>query len=534
MIEKISEEDLIIFELLRNPVASTEILFSNLGSLSEFDEDKFSQVRKYQYNYLSYDQLLFDNGTYTEKEFFNLKKGMSETYILGGRLTGKSLIGLIVDVVLSLFHNTFHKGSVSSADAEKIKKVMEQVFVPLEFHPILKLLNIRVIRNPYQAKTPNGTILESVNENVAGKNPGGNYHGRHDEKSWIEEASYQTNQIAHERLMAQSEMGIINHYTGMTTFAKESPMGKIFYNLKNENKLINFPSYVNHTWDAEKEDAAIREFGGKSSSGYQVQIDGQVIENGESVFIIEKIRDTYIRDAQGTPLPIKTFEVNTNNFFRFKDIVIVDRPTNAESIHIHMDIGEGGCPTEIIILSKIKDIYKYLYNVTTFKIAPDENEIIVRYLIETLKANVVGIDITSGGGKALFCNLARDYNKEEEHIFGVSFNEKIPVGFKLDDKGNATSEHLESFIVDWSIQQLKQIFYNNKIRCLYDLKLDAQFSGVIVTQSGQRTVYGNKTQNHLFQAFQVFSICHWNTEFKLINPVQRKKLGFGSMGSKRE
>ena len=535
MIEKISEEDLIIFELLRNPVASTEILFSNLGSLSEFDEDKFSEVRKYQWNYLSYDQLLFDNKELSEKEFFNLKKGMSQTYILGGRLTGKSLIGLIVDVVLALFHNTFHKGSVSSADAEKIKKVMEQVFVPLEFHPILKLLNIRVIRNPYQAKTPSGTILESVNENVAGKNPGGNYHGRHDEKSWIEEASYQTNQIAHERLMAQSEMGIINHYTGMTTFAKESPMGKIFYDLKNECRIINLPSYVNHTWDADKEEAAIREFGGKSSSGYQVQIDGQVIENGESVYIIEKIRDTYLRDTNGTPIPIKTFEINTNNFFRFKDIAIVDRPNNAEAIHIHMDIGEGGAPTEIIVLSKIKDVYKYIYNITTFKIAPDENEVVVRYLIETLKANVVGIDITSGGGKALFCNLAKDYNKDnEEHIFGVSFNEKIAIGFKQDEKGNSTSEHVEEYIVDWSIQRLKQIFYNSKIRCLYDLKLDAQMDGIIVMKSGQRTVYGSKCANHLHQAFQVFAIIDWQTEFKNINPTQRRKLGGGSFGTKTE
>jgi len=534
VIDRISEEDLIIFELLRNPIASTEILFSNLGSLSEFEEDKFSKVRKYQYNYLSYDQLLFDNKELTEKEFFNLKKGMSETYILGGRLTGKSLIGLIVDVVLALFHNTFHKGSVSSADAEKIKKVCEQIFVPLEFHPILKLLNIRVIRNPYQAKTPSGTILESVNENVAGKNPGGNYHGRHDEKSWIEEASYQTNSIAHERLMAQSEMGIINHYTGMTTFAKESPMGKIFYNLKNENKLINFPSYVNHTWDDDKEEAAIREFGGKSSSGYQVQIDGKVIENGESVFIIEKIRDTYIRDAQGIPLPIKSFEINTNNFFRFKDIVIIDRPNNAESIHIHADIGEGSAPTEIIVLSKIKDVYKYIYNITTFKIAPDENEIIFRYLIETLKANVVGLDITSGGGKALFCSLAKDYNQTEEHIFGVAFNEKVTIGYKLDEKGNATSEHVEEFVTDWSIQRLKHIFYNEKIKCYWDLKLDSQLDGVIVMKSGQRTVYGNKTQNHLFQAFQVFSVCDWNTEFLSINPIQQRKLGGGSFGSKRE
>ena len=533
MVERISPEELAIFEMLHNPIAATEILFSDLSNFAEFNEEKYSEVRKYQWNYLSWDFLLFDNKELSEKGFFNLVKGMSEVFILGGRLTGKSLIGLIVDVVLAMFHNTFHKGSVSSADAEKIKKVMEQVFVPLEFHPIFKLLNIRVIRNPYQAKSPSGTILESVNDNVAGKNPGGNYHGRHDHKNWEEEASYLTNQITHEKLMAQSELGCVHHYTGMTTFAKESPMGKIFYDLKNENKIINFPSYVNPTWDEEKNQAAIKEFGGKSSSGYQVQIDGQVIENGESVYIIEKIRDTYLRDSNGTPLPIKTFEINTNNFFRFKDIAIIDRPNNSESIHIHMDIGEGGAPTEIIVLSKIKDVYKYIYNITTFKIAPDENEVVVRYLIETLKANVVGIDITSGGGKALFCNLAKDYNKDnEEHIFGVSFNEKIAIGFKQDEKGNSTSEHVEEYIVDWSIQRLKQIFYNSKIRCLYDLKLDAQMDGIIVMKSGQRTVYGSKCANHLHQAFQVFSIVDWQTEFKNINPTQRRKLGGGSFGSK--
>lgn len=529
MIGKITQAELILFETLRHPISATEILFSNLGNLSEFDEIKCSKVRKYQRNYLSWDSLLFERKDLTEKENFNLKKGMSEAYILGGRLTGKSLIGLIIDVILALLHQTFRKGSVSSADAEKIKKVMEQVFVALEFHPFLKLLRIRVIRNPYQAKTPEGTILESVNENVAGKNPGGNYHGRHDEKNWTEEASYLTNQISHEKLMAQSELGCIYHYTGMTTFAKESPMGKIYYDFKKKNKIINFPSYVNPTWDEEKNDAAVKEFGGKSSSGYQVQIDGQVIENGESVYDIERIRETYKRDGDGMPLPIKAFEINKNNFFRYKEMIVVDRPTNVDLAHIHMDIGEGGAPTEIIVLFQSNKIYKYTYNITTFKISPDENEEIVKYLIEKLDINVVGIDITSGGGKALFSSLAKDYNKDgQEHIYGVAFNEKIPIGFKKDAQGHDTAEHIQEYIVDWSIQRLKKIFYSKRIICLYDMKMDSQFDGIIVMKSGQRTVYGSKIANHLHQAFQVFAIVDWNTEFKNIHPIQTRKPGLGT------
>lgn len=524
MIEKISQDDLILFEQLRHPISATEILFSNLSNLSEFDENKLSEVRKYQWNYLSWDNLLFDNQKLTEKENFNLKKGAAEAYILGGRLTGKSLIGLIVDVILALMNQTFRKGSVSSADAEKIKKVMEQIFVALEFHPFFKLLNIRVIRNPYQAKTPDGTILESVNDNVAGKNPGGNYHGRHDQKSWSEEASYQTNQIAHEKLMAQSELGCIKHYTGMTTFAKESPMGKVYYDLSKKSKIINFPSYVNPTWDDEKDQAAIKEFGGKSSSGYQVQIDGQVVENGESVFDIDRIRETYCRDKDGMPLPIKSFEINRNNFFRFKDIIIVDRPSNAESSWVCLDKGEGAAPSEIIVLFLTNGIYRYEYNITTFKLSPDEDDQVVEYIAEQVKANVIGIDATSGGGKSMLDHLGKKY---PNNVKGVSFNEKLAIGYKLDEKGNATSEHVESYVVDWSIQRLKHLFYTKKMKCLYDLKFDSQIDGIIVMQSGQRTVYGSKVVNHLFQAFQVFSVCQWDLEFKSLAPIKRKKLSFG-------
>jgi hypothetical protein len=539
MIERISNEDLIIFESLCHPISATEILFSNLGNLSEFDAGICSEVRKYQYHFLSYDTLFFENSEVSKKENHQIKKGLAEAYILGGRLTGKSLIGLIVDALLALLHNTFRKGSVSSADAEKIKKVMEQIFVALEYHPIFKQLKIRVKRNPYQAMTPNGTCLESVNNNVSGKNPGGNYHGRHDEKNWEEEASYLTNTITHEKFMAQAELGCIHHYTGMTTFAKESPMGKIYYDLKNQAKIVNYPSYVNPTWDEIKDDDAVKEFGGKSSAGYEVQILGKVIENGESVYDIERIRESYIRDKDGTGIPIKSFEINKNNFFRFKDIVVIDRANNAESVHIHLDVGEGGAPTEIIVLQKVNNVYKYEYNITTFKISPDENEEVLRFLIDTLKANVVGIDVTSGGGKALFSSLAKDYNKEKDdyHIFGVSFNEKIDIDFDKDEQGNLKYDsnnrpvYRQEYIVDWSIQRLKNIFYNNKIRCLTDMKLDAQFDGIIVMKSGQRTIYGSKTVNHLHQAFQVFAIVDWQTEFKQIKPTQKIQKSFGAFGS---
>lgn len=541
MIDKISEIDLIIFETLTNPIAFSEILFDEYENLSHFDTEKCGKVRLYQYNFFGFDSMLYEDENLSKKEIFNQKKGMSECYVLGGRLTGKSLCSLILDCVISIFHKTFKWGVVSSYDEDHVKNVMERIVIALENHPILKLLETykNTQRKPYHVLANNGCLLESVNDNLVGKNPGAHWLSKHVDKNWIEEASFMTKNVTNKRFMAVSELGCIDRMSGMTTFSKVSPMGEIFYNMKNKNKIVNLPSYVNPTWDSVKKEAAIIEFGGENSQGYLVQIRGEVVENGDCVYDIERIRDTYIRDKQGTPIPIKSFEINKNNFYNYKDILILDRPNNAEKLILSLDVGEGGAPTEIIVLSQTNGIYEYIYNITTFKISPDEEKELVKYIIILLTANIVGIDITSGGGKALFSSLAKDFNKpkEETHIFGVSFNEKIDIDFEKEDNGdikrdnNGHAVYKQEYIVDWSIQRLKHIFYNQKIKCYVDMKMDAQFDGIVVMQSKQRTVYGSKIANHLHQAFQVFAIVDWQTEFKNIVPVQKLKKSFGAFGS---
>jgi hypothetical protein len=324
---------------------------------------------------------------------------------------------------------------------------------------------------------------------------------------------------------------MVERLTGMANFKKQSPIGRKFFDLKNENIVINIPSYANETWDEEKDDAATKEFGGKQSPGYRTQILGQVVDDGDSVYDIERVRECYKRDKDGDPILIKGFEINRTNFYRFKEVLVLDRPSNAESVWICLDKGEGAAPTEIIVLFKVGDVYKYEYNITDFKLSPDEDDEVVEYIIEVLKANIVGIDTTSGGGKAMFSHLAKKY---PENIIGVSFNEKIAIDFERNDQNeivrgvDGKPKYKEEFIVDWSIQRLKHLFYNNKILALYDMKLDTQFDSIFVMKSGQRTVYGSKMANHLHQAFQVFAIVHWNYEFKLKKPISCKKPGLGA------
>jgi hypothetical protein len=532
MIDKITLEELNVFETLCHPKSCAEILFHDMDDLGSFSkENEFGIIRNYQIPFQSYGTLFFYDKSLSPKENFKIKKGLSDGYALGGRLTGKTLVELIIDVLIGFFHKTFKWGVVSSFDALHLRGVLEKVIGSLENHAVLKLLNPRPLRSPaYKVTTDNGCLLESVNENLTGKNPGGQWYQKHVDTEWAEECSFITEEINGKKLKARSELGCIFRYSGMTTFSKNSPIGRIFNDLKNKKKIINLPSYVNPNYTKEDDDEAILEFGGINSTGYQVQVLGKIVEYGDSVFDMERVRDCY-----HSKLGIKCFEINKDNFFRHKEIIVLDKPNNIEEVIIALDKGEGAAPTEIIVLFKINGVYLYHYNITCYKLKVDEDEDVVNFVIESLKANIIAIDITSGTGKSLFSGLSKKY---PENIVGVSFNEKINIDFERDSNNkiiydnNGKPTYRQEYIVDWSIQQLKNIFYNKKISCFIDMKLDSQINGVVVMKSGMRTIYGYKTVNHLFQAFQVFAIAHWLTEFKNIQPIQRKnRLGTGAFGS---
>ena len=529
MIQKIANDDLIMYQTLAHPIACGEILFHDFDSLGLWDKEKYGKIRQYQYPMLAYDSLFLEDPKLSPEENFKIKNGMAESYNEGGRLTGKSMIAVVMDGLIAIFNKTFVWAAISSYDALHIRSVLEKIIHALDNHAVMKQLNSHSLRSPsYKINVGNGSLLESVNMNIAGKNPGGQFFGKHIDKHWMEESSFLTAEVSNKMFMAQSEAGCVNRFSGMTTFSKQSPIGKIFFDLKNANKITNLPSYVNNSWNDEKEADSIIEFGGRESIGYKVQIEGKVVEDSSSVYDIERIRACYVKDVE-----IKLFEVTKDNFYKFQEVLVIERPANAEKCFITADIGEGSAPTEIIIIFQIKGKYKYTYNISATRLSADEQYELFKYIIVQVQANLVGLDTTSGMGKALASRLSKDF---PDNIIWVSFNEKIRIDFEKDAKGNfimdSKGEYLykEEYITDWSIQRLKQLFYNQKMECLTDYKLDLQFGGIVSTRSGTRTVYASKVANHLHQAFQVFSVVEWQVEFVNIKPVQRKKPGMGAWG----
>lgn len=529
MINKIRQDDLLFFQTLSHPINCAEILFADFDNLGLWDKEKFGKIRMYQYPMLAFDSLFLADNKLTLQENFDIKNGLAESYNLGGRLTGKTAISIIIDGLVAIFNKTFKWAVISSYDKLHVQEAFEKIILSLENHPIMKMFNAHILRSPtYKITTDTGCLLESVNMNIMGKNPGAQFFGKHIDKHWMEESSFITQMVSNKLLMAQSELGCINRFSGMTTFSKHSPMGKIFADLKNNARITNLPSYINPTWNNKKEEDAILEFGGKESIGYKVQIEGKIVEDSDSVYDIERIRESYDKKVD-----IKLFEITKDNFFKFKEILIIEKLINSDFCDLCADIGEGSAPTEIIIIFKVKDKYKYTYNITATRLSGNEQYDLFKFIIDLINPNIIGLDTTSGMGKALASRLTKDY---PENIIWVSFNEKIRIDYEKDDKGNfiidskGQYQYKEEYITDWSIQRLKHLFYNHKMDCLTDYKLDIQFGGIIAMQSGLRTIYASKTANHLHQAFQVFSIVEWQSEFSTLRPAHRRKPGMGVFG----
>jgi hypothetical protein len=526
MISKPKREELIMFYVLANPISSREILFSDLSNLSEWNKDKFSKVRKYQYSMAAFDTLFLSDNAKTDKDNFEVRRGLAESFNLGGRLTGKSLIGIKTDTCIAILFNAFKRGVIDSFDKLHLNGVIKDIINIFEFHPFFSQFKRNIISSPdYNLQFKNGLNILSVNNKIEGKSKGDQWCQKHVDRDWAEEASYLTPEVTNKKLMAKSELGMIQRLTGMTDFTDLSPVGKLFNDLDNKNKIINMPSYINPNYSAQDDENAIREFDGRDSVGYLVQILGKIIKGSTCPYDIDRIRQCY-KDK----LILKTFEVRKENFYNYRDFLILEKLSNAERVGVYMDIGEGSAPTEIIIFQKIKGINRWTHNITVNKITPDELYELVRFIIIKVSANIIGFDNTSGVGKALGSNLAKDY---PENLVAVDFNAKTPVDYEKDEKNNYIVDNKGNYIYkeervdDWAVQRIKHLFYNQLIELPEDYKFDKQIQNIIVIKTGMRIKYSCKGANHLYQAMQVMAISEWQTEFLNIKPVQVRKPGLG-------
>lgn len=523
ILEKITEEELEFMEDFHDPVALIEVLFSDFDNLAHFDEEELGEIRNYQLPMLSHECTIdTDIPGLTRKEKFALRKGAGDIFNFGARNYGKTKVTEELDLIVRVLHFPGEHIGFASYDFGHIRGVLDKIRDGIENHPIISAWKPRVkTAPPYIIYFKRNKVkIEGINMNINSRNPGNQFFQKHLPVLYIEEASFETEEVFEKRREAISEIGCIYRIAGMTNFTKHSPAGKAYYHPDNQSKLVSYPFYVNPNWDDAEKIKRIEEYGGESSIGFRVFVKGEIVEDGVSTFDMARVRQCY-PDDEG--ITITNFEINKENFKRFENILIVARPKNATKLYLSMDVGESAS-SEIIIHSEVwnddTSSYRYIYNITLYNLTDDEQSSLLKWLINKLGIDVVAIDCGDGTGRAIFNELELTLPEAQERLVKYKGTLKIEVGEELDDSGDVKVDsqgeilYKYEFMSEWSVKRLQTLLYTGRIFIPRDSKFDKQFNSVIGTIKQGRTTYrclSNK--DHLFDAWRVFAISQWTKEY---------------------
>jgi len=533
ILQKITPKELETISYLHDPNVLSAVLFNEkiptLDALKDFSEHSSFHTRLYQIPYHSYEYLLAHNPKLSEEENFRLLKGAGSGYFYTGRKSGKSLCGLLMDMLFDTVHHFKNWVNIfSSFDRAHVEHLLEPYIAIMETHPFFKLFTLRrQKRSPYLIETTSGHVIAGVGMNLSSKKVGADFEHHHAQKITIDEHQYETDEVANKRSQAISELGCIYRFAGITSFKTTSPAGRIFTDLSKKNWVVNLPQYVSPAWNKYMKDEAIKDFDGEDTIGYRVHILAELIESAKGLYDIERVRECYNRLYKKRK--IKHFEVDKDDFHRFKDIIVVDKWKNSFRTWIAGDWGRTA-PSEIVVIFELEkepnNVLVYAYNITLYRLETDEQLEVYEYLIDQLNPNFVGIDSTEDGGRQVYrglCKLFPEATKRNS-FHRVSFNEKLAVDFKKNNEGKILIEKGDQVKIyervdDWSIRRLIKLLYNHRFEIPTDFKFDKQFNAMKSMQSGSRIIYGSTEANHLHQAMQVMAIMQWKEETNFNSPI---------------
>lgn len=525
ILSNITEDELELCELFNYPIALAECLFNNADNLIEFDNNKLGSIRRYQSPMVSSEWFVDvenDDRLKDTHEKFNARKKVGDLYALGARRFGKSYAAIILDLLLYIIYATGEICMVSSVDMNHIDGVLGKVKTAFESHPFVKLFRKKssAAKSKYSLLTNNNVLIESVNTNPTSSDGGKkNFYGYHAHRHYAEEFSLFTSEAMTAARDAKSERGIIERFSGMTNFNRDSPAGQVFYDNDYGEHLINYPQFVNPEFTDEEEKSRIKEFNGVESPEFKVFVLGEVLGDNVSVIDIDKV--PFNRHK-----PVIHFEINEDNFINFRDLIIVNRPEFADMGFLSADVSDINI-TEIMLWYKWSNQFHYRYKITLHGLDDSKQKKIFRWLINKGGIDYTGIDYGDALGRVLVNYLQTIF--DPKFIQGVGFNEKLNVELEVDKRGNPLRKagkfvYKQEWVSIWSVRMMIRYMYNGQFDMAYDASLEKQLNKLIAIQNSARISYKVRDKyDHTFQALQVLSIMLFKLEFDKITDIRKKK-----------
>lgn len=533
MHENLTEKQIEFCEFYSDPTALTECLIpENFNVPQSWPNCKCIVLRPYQFAMQNYSYHYAHDNALSQLENRRIQKGAGDLYSIGARNLGKSLF-LWIDCIIQIIKKV-KEGCIASFDADHLKKVTTVIASFCESHKYLQIFELRdsrkksVTRQPFEVMTQHGSVFKGKNEKVEGDNPGVAFHGLHYDYLAYEEFSYASDEGTKKRIDSGNSLGYIERPSGIPDLCIGSPLGKILKDKKKKNWIWCLPQYCREDWTPEVEEKLAEEHGGKQSASYKLNVEAVTLEGAYGFWDMARLKEASLNKKRR----IKTFEIGKDTYHQFQSKIHVDRPSTTEQVYIFADVGFGSAPTEIGIIFFDGKKYKYTYNITLYRLLQEEQAEIMKFLYNKLGGAFIAIDATSDEG-AMFGHMTEI---NPEHLLKVKFNENIEVDFErdletgeviLDKNGNPVMREMNTR--EWAFQELPKLMYSGVMDIPIDEKFLNQFTSTIAKQTkGNKIIYANKTsEDHLHSAFEVFAICRFFNEFKVLKNQRQNKRCYG-------
>ena len=535
MYEPLTETEIQFCELYNHPTSLTENLWPKNENAPQTwsDECDCITLRNYQIMMQDFSYLVEEDEELSAKQNMRKRIGAGKIFNIGSRNTGKSFL-LKINVLLSIIHK-IKEMCVASFDAKHLKNVANPIASYVEAHPFMKIFHLQdtrakvIKRDPLTVTTQHGALVKSANELVEGNDPGVQFHSLHYEKLEYEEFSYASDEGTKKRIDSGSSLGHIERLSGIPDLRIGSPLTKILSRQENKRYIWRLPQYVRQDFDEKTEEEMIEKYSGRSSFAYKLNVEAEIVEGAFGFWDMERLKNKCLKKDRH----IKYFEINKDNFNNFENNLIVERMAGAEQAYICSDIGFGGTPSEIIIIFKVGNKYKYVYNISLFKLIQKEQADVFEWLYKKLGGAFVAVDATCGDGAIIDELFERGI--PQDNLLKVKLNKNIEVDFIRDENGiverdkNGDPMMRQENTKDWAMSQLEKLIYNGDLEVPVDQKFLKEFNGFIVKQTGMKKTYGSTTTDDLHQSFEIWAICRFFNEFNVQQNLNNVKRCWGIM-----
>lgn len=530
LVSNLSEKELEFLEHYYDPTSLTENLFPEKFSSPQVWNKKERRfwIRMYQLVMQNFFWMYADDPDLSFEENFKNKKGAGDLYSIGSRNTGKS-VWVIIDCVLAVLHG-IPQSCVASFDEGHLKNVIEPIAAYIQNHPFMKLFHLRVSKTDsvkttphFKAVTEHGAVMHGVNEQAGSDDPGVQYHSKHFFYHNFEEVSYMSAEGYKKSIDAENSAGHIKRFSGIPDLCIGSPLGKILTNEKLKPWIWCAPQLVRSDWTENVEKEKEEEYGGKASSGYLLNVLAQTVEGAYGYFDMVRLKKQSVTDSG----IVKSFEIDKDSFANFQQNVIIQVPPGTISTYIAADIGLGAAPSEIIIICYDGKKYRYVYNITLFRLIQKEQAEVFYWLYQKFGSPMISCDSSGDGG--VIIDYLKDKGVPEKKLLKVKFYDLIEVDFERDENGNWIFDRdgkpvmIKEETKPFSMTQLAKIMYSGDEEIPPDAKFLSQFTNCYAKQSKLKTIFENRGPDHLLQAFQVYAICRFFNEFNMNNNTSNER-----------